>query len=317
MSTAVNLAPGLPDGLWIKHPVLMASGTFGYGTEYDGLVDLSSIGGIVSKAVAAEPRLGNVTPRVFETPAGMLNSIGLQGIGVEAVIRKKAPIWENIGVPVIVNVVGESVDDFCVVAERLEGVPGVAGIELNVSCPNVEGGMLFGSEPGSAARLTAAVRRRFSQPIMVKLTPNTNDIVAVALAVEDAGADSICVANTFIGMSIDIKKRRPVFAAGSAGLSGPAIRPMALRLVYEVAKFVTVPVVGCGGIATTDDALEFFLAGATAIQVGTMTFTEPRTAERIAAGVQKYLDANHLGSIAELTGAANPEFAGRSQTVAR
>ncbi len=305
VNLSVNLAPNRPDGLVLANPVMTASGTFGYGTEYAGLMDIQRLGAIVSKAVGPGPRRGNPTPRVFETPAGMLNSIGLQGIGVDAVIATKAPIWASWRVPVIVNVVGERVADFTAVAEALEGVPGIAGLELNVSCPNVEGGMEFGSDPRLAARLTAAVRRKTLLPILVKLTPNAPEPVAVARAVADAGADALVVANTWLGLAIDPKKRRPVFAGVTAGLSGPAIRPLAVRLVYQVARAVDIPIVGCGGIATASDALEFLMAGACAVQVGTMTFTEPGTALAVVDGLAAFLTAEGLDDVQDIVGAAN------------
>ena len=305
MNLSVNLAPRRVDGLRLANPVMAASGTFGYGTEYDGLLDHDRLGAIVSKAVGPTPRRGNPTPRLFETPAGMLNSIGLQGIGVERVATEKAPRWARWQVPVVVNVVGESVGDFCQVVERLDGVAGVAGFELNVSCPNVEGGTLFGHDPRLAAELTAAVRRRTQLPVLVKLSPNAPDPLAVAQATAAAGADCLVVANTWLGMAIDPKKRRPVFANTFAGLSGPAIRPLAVRLTYEVARVVDVPIVGCGGIASAADALEFIMAGATAVQVGTMTFTEPGTMLAVIDGLRAFCEREGVTDLAELVGVAN------------
>ncbi|MFN8532163.1 MAG: dihydroorotate dehydrogenase [Dehalococcoidia bacterium] len=312
MRLSVELAPHRTDRLTLTNPVMAASGTFGYGTEYGSLIDRDRLGAIVSKAVGPEPRRGNPSPRLFETPAGMLNSIGLQGIGVARVAAEKAPIWANWRAPVLVNVVGESVGDFCAVVEQLDGIAGVAGFELNVSCPNVEGGTLFGHDARMAAELTGAVRALTELPVLVKLSPNAPDPLAVAVAVVDAGADSIVVANTWLGMAIDPKKRRPVFANTFAGLSGPAIRPLAVRLTYQVAQVVDVPIVGCGGIATAADALEFILAGATAVQVGTMTFTEPGTMAAVVDGLRAFCEREGIGDLAEIVGAANPLLEGAS-----
>ncbi|MCS6802401.1 MAG: dihydroorotate dehydrogenase [Chloroflexota bacterium] len=301
----VNLAVDLTPRLRLANPVIAASGTFGYGTEYEDLIDRERLGAIVSKAVGPAPRHGNPLPRLFETPAGLLNSIGLQGIGVERVAAEKAPLWARWRVPVIVNVVGERVGDFCAVVERLDGLPGVAGFELNISCPNVEGGMLFGHDARMAAELTAAVRRRTQLPLLVKLSPNAPDPLAVAQATVAAGADCLVVANTWLGMAIDPKRRRPVFSNVFAGLSGPAIRPLAVRLTYQVAQVVNVPIVGCGGIASAADALEFIMAGATAVQVGTMTFTEPGTMVAVIEGLRDFCEREGVTTLTELVGAAN------------
>jgi dihydroorotate dehydrogenase (NAD+) catalytic subunit len=312
VNLSINLAPNRVDGLRLKNPVMAASGTFGYGTEYAALIDREALGAIVSKAVGPEPRRGNPTPRLFETPAGMLNSIGLQGIGVDAVLAQKAPLWASWDVPVLVNVIGESVGDFCDVVEKLDEAPGVAGFELNVSCPNVAGGTIFGEDARLAADLVGAVRRRTQLPVLVKLTPNAPDPLEVARSIEAAGADSLVVANTWLGMAIDPKSRRPVFANAFAGLSGPAIRPLAVRLTYQVAQAVRIPIVGCGGIATPSDALEFILAGATAVQVGTLTFSEPSTMTSVIAGLRAYGEKAGIGSILDLVGAALPALEGAS-----
>jgi len=309
MNLEVDLAPRNPRGLRLKNPVMAASGTFGYGTEYADLVPIDRLGAIVCKGTTLRPRAGIPTPRFAESPAGMLNSIGLQNIGVEALIREKAPLWATWDVPVIVNIAGETVAEFAELAARLDGVPGIAGLEVNISCPNVETGLEFGRDPAGAAAVTAAVRRATSLPVIVKLTPNVGDIVAVARAVEAAGADAVSLINTFLGMAIDIRSRRPVLGTTTGGLSGPALKPIALRMVYEVAGAVEIPVVGIGGITTAADALEFLLAGATAIQVGTACFANPQAPAEILDGIVSYMETNGIVDIRELIGAARPEAA--------
>lgn len=302
---SVDLAPGRKQGLRLRNPVLVASGTFGYGTEYQKLIDIQRLGAICSKGITLHPREGNPTPRIAETPAGMLNAIGLQNIGVERVIAELAPIWARWEVPVIVNIAGESIDDYARLAERLDGVPGVAGLELNISCPNVTAdGRLFADDAELAAAATAAARASTELPLMVKLSPNVTDIVAIARAVEEAGADCISLINTLVGMTIDVKARRPFLANVTGGLSGPAIRPVAVRMVYAVARAVSVPVVGIGGITCTQDALEFLMAGATAIQVGTASFVNPNTALEIIDGLREFLEREGCGSVREIVGAA-------------
>ena len=315
-SLAVDLAPGHKRGLRLRNPVLVASGTFGYGTEYQKLVDIQRLGAICSKGITLHPRAGNATPRIAETPAGMLNAIGLQNIGVERVVREMAPIWARWDVPVIVNVAGETVEDYASLAERLDGVPGVAGLELNISCPNVTAdGRLFADDAHLAAAATAAARARTGLPLMVKLSPNVTDIAEIARAVEAAGADSISLINTLVGMTIDLKTHRPFLANVTGGLSGPAIRPVAVRLVYAVAQAVRVPIVGIGGIAGTDDALEFFLAGADAIQVGTANFVNPGTALEIVDGLAAYLESQRMSGLEALVGLANPRMLYRRAAV--
>jgi dihydroorotate dehydrogenase (NAD+) catalytic subunit len=315
-SLAVDLAPGHKRGLRLRNPVLVASGTFGYGTEYQKLVDIQRLGAICSKGITLHPRAGNATPRIAETPAGMLNAIGLQNIGVERVVREMAPIWARWDVPVIVNVAGETVEDYASLAERLDGVPGVAGLELNISCPNVTAdGRLFADDAHLAAAATAAARARTDLPLMVKLSPNVTDIAEIARAVEAAGADSISLINTLVGMTIDLKTHRPFLANVTGGLSGPAIRPVAVRLVYAVAQAVRVPIVGIGGIAGTDDALEFFLAGADAIQVGTANFVNPGTALEIVDGLAAYLESQRMSGLEALVGLANPRMLYRRAAV--
>jgi dihydroorotate dehydrogenase (NAD+) catalytic subunit len=302
---AVNLAPKHPGGLWLKNPVLTASGTFGYGTEYAKLIDIERLGGIVSKAITRKPREGNAQPRIAETPAGMLNAIGLQNVGVEAAIREKAPIWASWSLPVIANVAGFSVADYVDVVERLSATPGVAAIELNISCPNVDSeGQMFGLTSTDAAMVTEAVRLVCDVPLIVKLSPNVTDIVEIARAVESAGADALSLINTIPGMVIDLKRRRPYLANLTGGLSGPAIRPIAIRLVWQVAQAIEVPVIGLGGICTAEDALQFIMAGATAVQVGTATFVNPGAALEIVDGIDGFLTAEGIADVNELIGIA-------------
>jgi dihydroorotate dehydrogenase (NAD+) catalytic subunit len=272
-------------GVELQSPVMAASGTFGYGTDVP-LCDRKALGGMVSKGIFLNARPGTPPPRIVETPSGMLNAIGLQGPGVEAVIRDYAPLWATWDFPVLVNINGESVDEYGELAARLDGVPGVAGLEVNISCPNVrEGGLFFGNNPESAAAVTTAVRRRTSLPLWVKLTPAVSDISAIARACEEAGADALSAVNTFVGMSFDLGSGQPRLAFRTGGLSGPAIRPLALYLAYQVARAVSIPVVGIGGIARAEDAMEFLLAGCRAVQVGTATFVDPNAIGKIAAGI--------------------------------
>ncbi len=275
-------------GVCLKTPVMAASGTFGYGTEVP-LCDRRLLGGMVSKGIFLQSRPGTPPPRIVETPSGMLNAIGLQGPGVEAVIRDYAPLWASWDFPVLVNVNGETVDEYGELAAQLDGVPGVTGLEVNISCPNVrEGGMLFGIDPRAAAAVTAAVRRPTRLPVWVKLTPAVTDIGEIAKACEQAGADALSAVNTFVGMSFDLRSGRPRLAFGTGGLSGPAIRPLAVHLAYRAARAVSVPVVGIGGIATPEDAAEFLLAGCRAVQVGTATFVDPNAIGKIAEGLRRY-----------------------------
>ncbi|MCL5075124.1 MAG: dihydroorotate dehydrogenase [Chloroflexi bacterium] len=284
---------------------MAASGTFGYGHEYARLIDIERLGAIVSKGTTLRPRLGNPQPRIAETPAGMLNAIGLENIGIEAVIQEKAPIWVRWKVPVVVNIAGETVDEYATIATMLEGVDGVAGIEVNISCPNVaEGGMAFGIRSDTAAQVTAAVKASTSLPVIVKLTPNVTDIVSIAEAVAASGADAVSLINTLVGMTIDITTRRPFLGNISGGLSGPAIRPIALRMVYEVAKAVDIPVIGVGGITSTSDALQFLMAGASAVQVGTAIFVNPQTPLEIIDGLRQFMEREGAKDITELIGAA-------------
>lgn len=305
MSLAVQLAPNNSAGLLLKNPVMTASGTFGYGTEYADFIDIQKLGAIVCKGTTLYPREGNPQPRLAETPAGMLNSIGLQNIGVEALAKEKAPMWAAWQVPVIVNIAGESIDDYARLAARLDGAAGVKGLEVNVSCPNVRsGGMEFGTDPHMAASVTRAVKGASSLPVIVKLTPNVTSIVEIAEAVVDAGADALCLINTLRGMAIDVSARKPSLGNICGGLSGPAIKPVALYMVYQVAGRVKLPIVGCGGIMSAQDALEFFMAGASAVEVGTAQFVNPRSLLDVLEGIEEFMRHEGVKDISELIGAA-------------
>ncbi|MBA7600047.1 Dihydroorotate dehydrogenase B (NAD(+)), catalytic subunit [subsurface metagenome] len=305
LDLSVQLAPGRQPGLLLANPVMTASGTFGYGTEYCHLFDIQRLGAIVCKGTTLTPREGNPQPRLAETASGVLNSIGLQNIGVKALIKEKAPIWAGWHVPVIVNIAGETVADYARLAAELDGVAGISGIEVNISCPNVKaGGAEFGTDPESAASVTAAVTAATSLPVVVKMTPNTSDIVRIAIAVAEAGADAICLINTLKGMAIDISKRRPLLGNTTGGLSGPAIKPIALAMVYEVAGAVDLPIIGCGGITTGSDAIEFIMAGASAVQVGTASFTNPHAPLDVLEGIEQFMTGAGITKITEIIGAA-------------
>ncbi len=302
---SVELAPNNPRGLSLKNPVMTASGTFGYGTENSHLFDIEKLGAIVCKGTFLEPRNGNPQPRIAETPSGMLNAIGMEGIGIEAVIRDKAPVWASWKVRVIVNIAGETVEEYAEIAKRLDEVDGVSGIEVNISCPNIKaGGAEFGLKPTTAATVTAAVRKATSLPVLVKLTPNTSEIIAVAKAAAEAGADALTLINTLKGMAIDIYSRKPALGNITGGLSGPAIKPVALYMVYEISKIVNIPVIGCGGISTATDALEFIMAGATAVQTGTAGFSNPFAPIEILEGIEDFMTKKQINSIEEIIGAA-------------
>lgn len=306
LNLRIPLVPRSAGGLSLANPVMAASGTFGYGTEYAGLVDIQRLGAIVSKGVTLQPRSGNPQPRLAETPGGLLNSIGLENIGVEALIREKAPLWAGWSVPVIVNIAGESIEEYGELARRLDGVPGISGIEVNISCPNVKaGGMEFGTDARTAAAVTEAVRTRTRLPVIVKLTPNVTDPVEIARAVESAGADALTIANTFRGMAIDTARRRPALGNVFGGLSGPAVKPLALGLVYRTYPAVKVPIIGCGGIASVTDALEFLMAGASAVQVGTATLADPHTMVAIIEGLERFMEREGLSAIGDIVGAAH------------
>jgi len=301
----VQLAPHHPNGLMLDNPVMTASGTFGYGIEYSEFVDIQQLGAIVCKGTTLMPREGNPQPRLVETECGLLNSVGLENIGIDAVVRDKVPVWANWHVPVIVNIAGETIDEYVSVAAKLEGAPGVRAVELNISCPNITtGGIEFGVTPKLAAELTAAVKTATSLPIIVKLSPNVTNISEIAVAVEKAGADAISLINTLKGITIDIDKREPRLGNISGGLSGPAIKPVALYMVYEVAKVVHIPVVGCGGICCAEDALEFIMCGANAVQVGTASLTNPHVAIDILGGIRHFMRNKGIQKLTDLVGVA-------------
>ena len=305
LNTRVQIAPRHPRGLALANPVMTASGTFGCGVEYSELVDIQRLGAIVCKGVTLKPRGGNPQPRLLETKCGVLNSVGLENIGVDALIRDKAPLWADLRVPVIVNIAGETVDEYAQVAARLEGTAGISGIELNISCPNIPaGGMEFGLTPQGAAGVTAAVKAVTTLPLIVKLAPNVSDIKGIALAVEEAGADAICVMNSVKAMAIDINEGKPSLGNITGGLSGPAIKPIALYMVYEVAGVAGIPVIGCGGIASAGDALEFIMAGATAVEVGTANLTSPRAGLEVLEGIERFMKERGIKNLVDIIGAA-------------
>ena len=290
--------------LKLRNPVMTASGTFGYGEEFKEYVDLEKIGAFVTKGLSLKPRAGNPTPRIVETPGGMLNAIGLQNVGIDAFIQKKVPFLRTVNTPAIANFFGYTPDEYAELAARLDAIPEVAALEVNISCPNVkQGGIVFGTDPACAASVVAACRAATSKTLIVKLSPNVTDIVEMAQACEGAGADALSVINTLTGMAIDLERRRPVLANVTGGLSGPAIKPIALRMVWQVSKAVKVPVIGIGGIMSAIDALEFILAGATAVQVGTASFVNPGAAQEIAEGMEQWLAARGIADITSLIGA--------------
>jgi len=304
--SGVDLEVEAARGLRLKNPVMTASGTFGQGVEYAELIDVSRLGAIVNKGTTPNPRPGNPQYRIAETPSGILNSIGLENPGAVEVARRYGRAWAELGVPVIVNVAGYSVEDYVYVVHEMTGTPGVVAYELNVSCPNVRGGMLFGCDPDLAADVTRAVKAETDLPVIVKLTPNAPDVVAVARACEEAGADGLTAINTVLGMRIDTERRRPMLGTGSGGLSGPAIRPIAVHITYQVAQAVSIPVIGAGGVTSAQDALEFLMAGASSVQVGTATFADPLAPLRVIEGLAAYVREHALGSIREVIATALP-----------
>ena len=302
MKTPVDLRVRL-GALELANPVMTASGTFGYGAEFAGLVKLSRLGALVTKGISLTPKAGNPPPRIVETPAGMLNAIGLENVGIERFLQEKLPFLRQCGTRTVVNILGDSEEEYAELAARLAGVEGVDALEINISCPNVRhGGLAFGADPQMAAGVVRAVKRQASQPVIVKLSPNVTDIALMARAAEEAGADALSLINTLVGMAIDIRTRRPKLANRTGGLSGPAIKPVALRMVWQAAAAVQIPVIGIGGIATPEDAIEFLLAGASAIQVGTANLYNPQVTEQIVDGIAAYLEEQGENSVSAIVG---------------
>lgn len=299
-SLAVDIAPSHPHGLHLRAPVLTASGTFGFGDEYRDVVDLACLGAIVTKTVTPEPREGNPTPRTVETPAGMLNSIGLPNPGGDGAVREKASNWADLACPVVVSIAADTRQGWTDLAARFDGLDNVVALEANLSCPNVAGGLDFSTDPDKTAVAVEAVCAGSSMPVIAKLSPNVTDLRRIARSAEASGAHALSLINTVLGMVIDPESGRPFLGSNLGGLSGPAIRPIAVRCVYEVADVVSIPLIGIGGIVTRDDALQFFRAGASAVQIGTATFRDPRTAEGIVAGLAGYLKQNGYSSIVEI-----------------
>ena len=291
-------------GLNLRNPVMSASGTFGYGREFAEYMDLEKIGAFVTKGLSLKPRAGNPTPRIAETPGGMLNAIGLQNVGIEAFIKEKTPFLRSLNTPAIVNFFGGTVEEYAELASRLDEIPEVAALEVNISCPNVkQGGIMFGTNPESAAQVISACRAAASKPLIAKLSPNVTDITVMAQSCVDSGADALSLINTLTGMAVDLKLRRPTLANITGGLSGPAIKPVALRMVWQVARAVDVPIIGIGGIMNAADALEFLLVGATAVQVGTANFVNPSAAQDIACGMETWLAENNVACVTDMIGA--------------
>ncbi|MEK7841439.1 MAG: dihydroorotate dehydrogenase [Deltaproteobacteria bacterium] len=295
---SVNIA-----GIKLKNPVMTASGTFGYGEEFAPYLDLNRLGAVVVKGLSLKPRQGNSPPRIVETAAGMLNSIGLQNVGVEAFVEEKLPFLRKFDTKVIVNFFGDSIDEYCEVARALDGADGIAGLEMNISCPNKQEGWLeFGTNPDLTSKVVGAVRKHTKLPLIVKLSPNVTDITTIAKAAVDAGADVLSLINTLSGMAVDVNTRRPKLGNIIGGLSGPAIKPVALKMVWQVAKAVNAPIIGIGGIMTAEDAIEFMLVGASAVQVGTANFIDPEATVKIIEGIDDYLMKNGVKRVSELSG---------------
>ncbi len=298
VNTAIQIG-----GITLKNPVMTASGTYGYGLEYSDFIDLSKLGGIVVKGTTLNPRQGNPYPRMAETPSGMLNAVGLQNKGVEYFCSEIYPSIKDIDTHMIVNVSGSTIEDYMATAERIAELDKIPALELNISCPNVkEGGMAFGVTCAGAAEVVRAVRKVYPKTLIVKLSPNVTDITEIARAVEVEGADSISMINTLLGMAIDVKSRKPILSTVTGGLSGPAVKPVALRMVWQTAKVVSIPIIGMGGISSCEDAIEFLLAGASAIQVGTYNFVDPTITTKISSGIEDYLVQNNMTDVSQLIG---------------
>jgi dihydroorotate dehydrogenase (NAD+) catalytic subunit len=294
-------------GLILSNPVMTASGTFGYGSEFKDFLDLDRLGAIIVKGLSLNPSCGNPPPRIVETAGGMLNAIGLENVGLEVFIEQKLPFLRRIKAPVLVNIYGTTIEEYAELASRLDDIDGIAGIEVNISCPNVKaGGVAFGVDPKAAYEVVRAVRASTGKPMMVKLSPNVTDIADIAVHVEKAGADSVSVINTLTGMAVDIETQRPILANITGGLSGPAIKPVALRMVWQVAQSVKIPVIGVGGITTARDALEFFIAGAAAVQVGTANFVNPGATIDILDGIIDHCRSHGVARITDIIGSLKP-----------
>ncbi|MGD8880320.1 MAG: dihydroorotate dehydrogenase [Desulfobacterales bacterium] len=287
----------------LQNPVMTASGTFGYAREFEEFVDLNRLGAIIVKGLSLEPTKGNPPPRIVETPCGMLNAIGLENVGIDVFVKEKLPFLQTLFPPIFVNIYGTSIEEYAELAARVDELEAISGVEVNISCPNVKaGGIAFGADPNSAFNVVKAVRKKTSKQLIVKLSPNVTDITIIARSAEEAGADSLSLINTITGMAIDIETRRPKIANITGGLSGPAIKPVALRMVWQVAQAVKVPVIGIGGIMTAIDALEFFIAGATAVQIGTANFVNPHATLDIIDGIEKFLAQKKTDRIADIVG---------------
>lgn len=300
----VDLSVDLGNGLRMKNPVMLASGTCGYGEELADFIDLSSLGGISVKGTTLHARQGNASPRMVETPSGMLNAVGLQNKGVDYFVENIYPRIASLDTSLVVNVSGSSVDDYVAVCDRLRPLDRIAAVEINISCPNVkQGGMSFGTDPSMAAAVVVAARQIWSRHLMVKLTPNVTDITLIARAVEEAGADSVSLTNTFLGMAIDVERQRPYLSTITGGLSGAAIRPIAVRMVWQVSHAVRIPVMGLGGITCGRDAVEFLLAGASAVQIGTANFIDPTTSVKAIAYIEDYMERHNMADMSAITGA--------------
>jgi len=303
---AMSIKPDLKvklGSIELQNPVITASGTFGYAREFEGLVDLNRLGAIIVKGLSLQPTRGNPPPRIVETPCGMLNAIGLENVGIDAFVRQKLPFLKTLSPPIFANIYGTAIEDYAELATRLDALEGVAGVEVNISCPNVKaGGIAFGSDPDSAFRVVKAVRARTAKHLVVKLSPNVTDIAVIAQSVEAAGADSLSLINTITGMAIDLETRRPKIANVTGGLSGPAIKPVALRMVWQVVQATEIPVIGIGGIMTANDALEFLIAGAVAVQIGTANFVKPHATIDIIEGIEKFLIQKKIARVSDIIG---------------
>jgi len=307
MPTNPDLAVNI-GGLQLQNPVMTASGTFGYAREFDHLVDLNRIGGIIVKGLSLKPTKGNPPPRIVETPCGMLNAIGLENVGIEAFVEEKLPFLERLKPPVIANIYGKLEEEYVQLAARIDAVEAIAAIEVNISCPNVKaGGMVFGVDPKAAFRVVRGVRDQTTKPLIVKLSPNVSDITEIALAAQEAGADCLSLINTITAMVVDIETRRPRLANITGGLSGPAIKPVAVRMVWQVARVAKIPVIGIGGIMKAEDALEFFIAGASAVQIGTANFINPQVTTDVLEGIETFLAERNIAKITDIIGTLETE----------